>query len=115
MACMIVLYVSIPLLCLTLSSVPLLTYFTVCHKLRRMITHPFLEGILLGIFCWVLFTAYLLRNKTGPEVVVAMAISIVCFFGFSGAGALIAFFYKKKRGKFFLFPPHVFPPEPNKD
>jgi hypothetical protein len=105
MACMIVLYVGIPIMALLLSALPLIGYFSLSHRFRSTISHPYLEGVVAGLLCWSLFTVYLFQSKTGSELEAAAGISAAFFFGFLASGIAIALFYKRKKDRFFLFPP----------
>ncbi len=104
MACMLVLWITIPLLCLGISAVPLLAYFMFSHRLRGNIAHPFLEGILISLACWGAFSLYLIHKSRAAETFAAEGIIIACFFGFMISGALSALFYLRKKNRISLFP-----------
>lgn len=104
MACMLVLYVTIPFMCLAVSAFPLLAYFSVSHRVRRSIEHPYLESVAVALFCWAAFGAYLIGSSSGVEMFAATGITIAAFFGFSFSGGIVAFFYQRKKNRFFLFP-----------
>ena len=99
MACILVLWITIPLLTLSLSMVPLVVYFYMTHRLRGKVSHPYFGGISIGILCAAILAVYLILRSTGAEKLAAYGISIATTFGFVNAGFWSAVFYRKSRSR----------------
>ncbi|MDA8086419.1 MAG: hypothetical protein M0Z75_06925 [Nitrospiraceae bacterium] len=106
MACMLVLWVTVPLLTLALSFIPLSLYFYMTHRARGKVSHPYRDGIAIGLLCSAALTLYLVGRSVQEERLAAWGISLATMVGFINAGAVTALFYLKSRSRLacWLFP-----------
>ncbi|MDA8171726.1 MAG: hypothetical protein M0033_04275 [Nitrospiraceae bacterium] len=99
MACMLVLWITVPLLTLALSLVPLAVYFYMTHRVRGTVSHPYRDGMMIGLLCAVALASYLILRSTAEEKLAAYGISLATMVGFINAGAVTALFYRRSRSR----------------